>query len=190
MRAALIAVLVTAAAAGCEKADEHESRSASPAVARPPVAATKAVANEPAKTPPAPAEGRALDGLAFTIPSGWTAEQDVSGQWIFQLQGTDVIARLNRAPDHVPTTGSGYLEYKVEWCWDPGTTADLVDNQSRPGGFGATMLVRDAEDPDKPRLAYHAVWEVDGVRLRCEADRVPDASVRDQIAALCSSARW
>jgi hypothetical protein len=209
MRAAFIAVLVTAAA-GCEKADEPQTRSANPAVAAPraatpakkdtPDAITSAaprpgmtrVAAPPAKaivkTPPAPADGRALDALAFTVPSGWTAELDAGGQWNFESNGVE--ARLNRAPKNVPTTGSGYLEYKIEWCWDPGTTADLVDNQSRPGGFGATMLVRDAEDPDNPRLAYHAVWEVDGVRLRCEADRVPDEHVRDQIAALCGSARW
>ena len=219
MRAAFIAVLVTAAA-GCEKADEPQTRSANPAVAAPraakpttakdtPDAITSAapapapgmtrVAAPPArpaprqnkavaKTPPPPAEGRALDTLAFEIPDGWTAERDESGQWNFE--GNGVAARLNRAPENVPTTASGYLEYKVEWCWDPGTTADLVDNQSRPGGFGATMLVRYAENPDSPRLAYHAVWTVDGVRLRCEADRVPDESVRDEIAALCGSARW
>lgn len=140
------------------------------------------------KTTPPPAEGRALDTLAFDLPSGWSAEQDSSGQWNFESDG--VAARLNRAPENVPTTASGYLEYKIEWCWDPGTTADLVENQSRPGGFGATMLVRDAENPDSPRLAYHAVWTVDGVRLRCEADRVPDEATRDEIAALCGSARW
>lgn len=217
MRAAFIAVLVTAIT-GCEKADEPQTRSANPAVAAPsaakpttakdvPDAITSAApapgmtrvaappvrpalkkAKPATKTPPPPAEGRALDALAFDLPSGWSAEHDSSGQWNFESNG--VAARLNRAPENVPTTASGYLEYKIEWCWDPGTTADLVENQSRPSGFGATMLVRDAENPDSPRLAYHAVWTVDGVRLRCEADRVPDETVRDEIAALCGSARW
>jgi hypothetical protein len=198
MRAALIAVLVTLT--GCEKADEPPTPTATPAAAVPAATApavtrvglpaARTAPQAPKKTPPPPAEGRALDGLKLTLPEGWTGAQDDAGQWNFELASSGVTARLNRAPAGVPGTASGYLEYKIDWCWDPGTSADLVANESRPGGFAATMLVRDAEDPDHPRLAYHAVWEVDGVRLRCEADRVGDEATRDQIAALCDSARW
>ena len=195
MRAAVIAVLVTVT--GCEKADESQSRSAQPPIAaastrtpRAPdaPAVSRVAAPAPRRTSPAPAEGRPLDDLRFTVPSGWTVELDGSGQWNFESRG--VTARLNRAPEGVPTTASGYLEYKVDWCWDPGATAELVTIDSRPDGFAATMLVRDPEDPDHPRTAYHAIWDLDGVRLRCEADRVPDDATRDQIAALCDSARW
>jgi len=186
MRAAFIAVLVTVT--GCEKADDLSTRSAPrAALASPaPRASVNTAAGLTRVSAPAPAMAIAAP---VTVPAGWTAEQDVDGRWSFRLPSGATV-RLDRAPADVATTATGYLEYKLEWSWDPGTSADIVSSESRPGGFAATLLVRTADDPDHPRLAYHAVWNADGVRTRCEADALPDEASRDQVAAMCASARW
>jgi hypothetical protein len=135
---------------------------------------------------------RKLDALQFTLPPGWT--QTLDDIWIFHSPKTaerpDTVVRIDHAPYAMPRNAKDYVQRRVDHYWDQGTTAEVVSQEDRPGGFAATVRVAPAIDPKHPKLEYYAIWTVGDELLRCECEWVPDEALRDQIAALCKSARW
>jgi hypothetical protein len=75
--------------------------------------------------------------------------------------------------------------------WDAGVKGELVGKaEDWPGGFAATYKVTAPVDPKHPSLTFLAVWKVGGELLECAGRVVPNEKARDQVRAMCKSARW
>ncbi len=156
--------------------------------------------SEAAKTeapPPAPPiqaeKPKKLDGLKVTLPDGWKSEYIAdSDLWVFQAplaDGRSSTTRIGHAPTSLPNAADAYIEHKKKG-WVQGTTAEIVTQEPRPGGFAATLKVNVGGTDPNPKTEYHAVFEVGGTRLRCENEWIPEDALRDQVAALCRSAAF
>ncbi len=146
-----------------------------------------------AAKPAAPSARPKIAALTTTLPTGWTSQYDAGiDMWIFTspklADGRTTIAHLAQLSAAVAPSPEDYLALR-EHLWDKGTTAAIVGQQKLADGFAMTVNVKPAIDPTREKRETYVLRHVGATWLDCQCEWVPDDAIRDQVIALCSSAK-
>ncbi len=169
MKRLALAVLLVACGRDTDAVLKAPAKGSGAAVTKPIVASTK------------------LAALTVTLPTGWTAKYDDRGSWSFAsspAQHASVhLAQMSAA---VAPSLEAYLALQTS---PKATTSKVLAKQTLPDGFAVSIEVALNADPGHAKRASYVVRQLGSVWIECVCIDVPDDAIRDQVIAICSSAK-
>jgi hypothetical protein len=132
-----------------------------------------------------------LAGLQIALPDQWTKKLDGAVLAIAAKPPLKTSLGIALATPEIPRTVDGYVQDLIANHWGEGTAAEVVAQEKLTDGFTVAFKKVVAGDKAGGSVEYHAVRDIaGGPAIRCLAIAIADDAARNQIDAICKSARW